>query len=76
MVRAYGKSQLGTRDKIVVAGGTCPSRRLKEFQKSSGPEPKVLRREALSTVARYLKFENYLFLSHLVKIRIRWDLSL
>ena len=45
----------------------CP----KEFHKSSGPKTKVSWREALSAVVRYLKFENYLFLSHLVQIQIR-----
>ena len=57
-------------------GGTCLSWHLKEFQKSLGPETKALRQEALSAAARYLKFDNYSFLSHFVQIQIRWDVSL
>ena len=71
-----GKSQLGTRDKTAAVGGACPSRHPNEFQKSWGPETKPPRWETLSAVARYLKFENYLSLSHSVQIRIRWDISL
>ena len=71
-----GKSQLGTRDKIVVAEGVCPPRCSKEFQKSWEPETKAPRRETLSAATRCLKFENYLSLSHSVQIRIRWDVSL
>ena len=71
-----GKSQLGTRDKIVVAEGVCPSWCSKEFQKSWAPETKAPRQETLSAVAQYLNFENYSPLSHSIQIRIRWDVSL